>query len=94
MKNILYICTNSTHRATHLNSVPGCVFFIIMFDKPALTIPQQISRLEERGLIIEDISIASHYLSNIRINFEISCNVSNISADFLYIGWSIKSLFI
>lgn len=35
------------------------------YNKPALTIPQQITKLKDRGLIIPDNTLAERYLSNI-----------------------------
>lgn len=35
------------------------------YNKPALTIPQQITKLKDRGLIIPDDTLAERYLSNI-----------------------------
>lgn len=35
------------------------------YNKPALTIPQQITKLKDRGLVIPDDTLAERYLSNI-----------------------------
>lgn len=37
----------------------------MIYSKPALTIPEQIKKLQNRGLIINDIPLAEHYLINV-----------------------------
>lgn len=64
-----------TSHASHLNSAPGEVFEFLSenqyvlsdmkYQKHPLTIAEQIAKLEERGLFIEDDVLAKNYLSNI-----------------------------
>ena len=37
----------------------------MIYSKPALTIPEQIKKLQNRGLIINDIPLTEHYLINV-----------------------------
>lgn len=46
----------------------GCFFFrpaVKVFSKPALSLPEQIKRLQDRGLKIPDLKRAEHYLTYI-----------------------------
>ena len=73
-----YICINSTRHATHENSVPGRVFCFfksfcfyrkfqssMIYDKPPITIKEQIVKLQERGLEFDNIELAQKYFSHI-----------------------------
>ncbi len=64
-----YICTNRTRHASSI-AHPGGSFFINKmnkedYPKSVLTLDDQIALLKERGLKIEDDTLAKHYLKNI-----------------------------
>ena len=55
-----------TSHASHKNSAPGEVFeFYMDYTKRPLTLQQQVAKLNERGLLLDNEQLARHYLSNI-----------------------------
>jgi abortive infection bacteriophage resistance protein len=63
-----YICNNRTRHATRKISVPRRGFFLYMatpFRKPATSIPEQITLLQQRGLVINDPAMSEHYLTHV-----------------------------
>ncbi len=53
-----------TSHASHRTAHHGEVFeFHMEYTKKPLTIPEQIARLKERGLIFDDENVAQNYLS-------------------------------
>ena len=64
-KNKSYLCTDSFHRASHLNSEPGWNFCFkdMKYNKQPISITDQIAQLKSRGLNIEDETKAENVLS-------------------------------
>lgn len=68
-----YFCNNRIRHASHKNSEPGrvfCLYLLVMstfriYTKQALSIPNQIALLKNRGLQIDDESLASKFLSEV-----------------------------
>jgi abortive infection bacteriophage resistance protein len=55
-----------TSHASHLNSAPGEVFeFYMDYTKQPLSLQEQVDKLQNRGLLIDDKELAVNYLSNI-----------------------------
>lgn len=61
-----YICNNCTrHASPRKRTTVGLIFYTMQYTKPPLSIFDQVSLLESRGLEIPDTDRAIHYLSNI-----------------------------
>ena len=55
-----------TSHASRKNSAPGEVFeFYMDYTKRPITLQQQVAKLKERGLLLDDEQLAERYLSNI-----------------------------
>lgn len=65
MKKRLYLCTDSFHHASHMNSEPGWNFCFkdMKYNKQPISIADQIAQLKSRGLNIEDEAKAERVLS-------------------------------
>lgn len=63
----LYLCSDSFHHASHLNSEPGWNFCFknMRYNKQPISITDQIAQLKIRGLIIDDEIEAEKVLSTI-----------------------------
>ena len=65
-KEIYNFALNTTSHASRMISAPGEVFELYMeYTKHPFTLKEQIEKLQEQGLIVDDEGLAMNYLSNI-----------------------------
>ena len=71
IKKSVYFCRTRLRRASRRTAYHGGPFFIqsnMNYTKSALSLTDQISALQQRGLIISDTIAAERFLNDVRSN--------------------------